>query len=137
MSPGMTASRLAAAARGPASDDAARALLLPEPVEDWLRQALHAADRGEAREVTLRLVADPARAGWLVRFDEPAADVDLPPRLRRLLERMLLGESEKEAAASLALSRHTVHEYVKQLYRRLGVASRAELMARFVATPSS
>lgn len=56
----------------------------------------------------------------------------LAPRLRRVLEHMLVGEIEKEIARALDLRRHMVHEYVKQLYRRIGVASRAELMARFV-----
>ena len=53
-----------------------------------------------------------------------------PPRLRLTLECLLEGDSEKQVAARLRLSRHTVHDYVTELYRRLGVRSRAELMAR-------
>jgi len=56
----------------------------------------------------------------------------LPPRLRRALQRVLRGESEKEIARHLRLSQHTVHEYVGELYRRFGVCSRAELMAKWV-----
>jgi DNA-binding NarL/FixJ family response regulator len=55
---------------------------------------------------------------------------NLPPRLRNLLHRLLEGDSEKEAANRLKLSRHTVHQYVKMLYAELEVSSRAELMAR-------
>jgi DNA-binding CsgD family transcriptional regulator len=58
--------------------------------------------------------------------------VSLSPRMRQTLERLLAGDSEKEIAARLGLSRHTVHVYVKTLYRRFGVCSRGELFARFV-----
>jgi DNA-binding CsgD family transcriptional regulator len=61
---------------------------------------------------------------------EPGASfADFPPHLRRTLECLLEGDSESQAALRLGLSRHTVHEYVTRLYRRLGVRSRPELMA--------
>ena len=56
----------------------------------------------------------------------------LSPRMRQTLERLLAGDSEKEIAARLGLSRHTVHVYVKSLYRRFDVCSRGELFARFI-----
>ena len=58
--------------------------------------------------------------------------VALSPRMRQTLERLLAGDSEKEIAARLGLSPHTVHVYVKTLYRRFGVCSRGELFARFI-----
>ncbi|HEX8791678.1 MAG TPA: LuxR C-terminal-related transcriptional regulator, partial [Polyangiaceae bacterium] len=58
---------------------------------------------------------------------------DWSPRERETLEILLTGASEKSAAARLGLSRHTVHDYVKAIYKRLGVASRAELMALAVS----
>ena len=61
------------------------------------------------------------------------ADRDgLSPRLRQTLDRLLLGDSEKQVALHLGLSRPTVHQYVTDLYRRFGVNSRGELLARFV-----
>jgi DNA-binding CsgD family transcriptional regulator len=57
---------------------------------------------------------------------------ELPARERETLEQLLLGQSEKQVAYQLGRSRHTVHSYVKRLYRRLGVSSRAELLALFV-----
>jgi len=54
----------------------------------------------------------------------------LSPALDKTLRALLRGLSEKEAAAELGLSPHTVHEYVKALYRRFGVTSRAGLFAR-------
>lgn len=59
---------------------------------------------------------------------------NLRPRLRQTLERLLAGDSEKEAASRLGVSPHTVHVYVKGLYRHYGVCSRGELLALFVRT---
>ncbi len=53
----------------------------------------------------------------------------LPLRLGETLRYLLEGDSEKQVAVRMGLSRHTVHEYVTELYRRLGVSSRPELMA--------
>ena len=73
-------------------------------------------------------------------FDAPAGSSEssdprvrtLPPRLRPVLQHLLRGEAEKQVAAKLGLSRHTVHEYIKVLYRKLNVSSRAELLAQFI-----
>ena len=56
----------------------------------------------------------------------------LSRRLRKTLELLLEGMSEKEAARKLGLSIKTVHEYVGMIYKHFQVSSRAELMAYFV-----
>ncbi len=56
----------------------------------------------------------------------------LAPRLQETLDATLDGLSEKEIAARMRLSEHTVHQYVKALYRRYRVRSRAELMALWI-----
>jgi DNA-binding NarL/FixJ family response regulator len=56
----------------------------------------------------------------------------LAPRLRQTLQGLIRGDSEKEIARSLKLSPHTVHVYVKQLYKRFNASSRGELLARFI-----
>jgi DNA-binding NarL/FixJ family response regulator len=56
----------------------------------------------------------------------------LAPRLRQTLQRLLAGDGEKQIAARLGVSPHTVHVYVKSLYRHYGVCSRGELLARSV-----
>lgn len=61
--------------------------------------------------------------------EEPSARHVLPPRLIRIARALVEGDSEKQAAARLGLSRHTVHEYVKELHRRLGASNRAELIS--------
>jgi LuxR family maltose regulon positive regulatory protein/two-component system response regulator NreC len=49
--------------------------------------------------------------------------------MREILTLLIRGHSEKDAAAALGLSRHTVHIHVTRMYQRLGVRSRAELLA--------
>ena len=51
---------------------------------------------------------------------------------RRVLELLLEGLAEKEVARRLKLSRHTVHNHVRKIYRAVNVRSRAELLAQFV-----
>lgn len=64
-------------------------------------------------------------------FSDPRVDA-LQPRLRKVMNLLLEGDSEKQVAFKLKLSPHTVHEYVKNLYAELGVSSRGELLAQFV-----
>jgi DNA-binding CsgD family transcriptional regulator len=62
---------------------------------------------------------------------------DLPPRLTQTLQELIEGKSEKEIAAKLGLSKHTIHNYVKALHQRLGVSSRGELLAMVGKTSRS
>ncbi len=57
------------------------------------------------------------------------ATAGLPPRVGQTLKYLLTGDSEKQVALRLNLSPHTVHVYVKKLYRHFKVSSRAELLA--------
>jgi hypothetical protein len=52
--------------------------------------------------------------------------------MSQTLQYLLAGDSEKQIANRLRLSQHTVHVYVKALYRRHSVSSRGELLARFI-----
>lgn len=61
----------------------------------------------------------------------PACAVTIPglsPRLQHTLRLLNTGLAEKEIAAQLGISPHTLHDYVKVLYRRFGVSSRVQLM---------
>lgn len=57
----------------------------------------------------------------------------LSPQLQRTLSFLVSGLTEKESALRMGLSRHTIHGYVKSLYRRFAVRSRAELAATVLA----
>ncbi len=61
----------------------------------------------------------------------------LPRRMQQVLDGLLTGETEKQLAERLGRSPHTVHTHVKRLYRRFGVASRAELLMQFVSRRTS
>jgi DNA-binding CsgD family transcriptional regulator len=74
-------------------------------------------------------------------WDEPAASVrpdaaaGLPPRQRQVLSLLHEGESEKQIALALGLSRHTVHDHIRALHARFQVNSRAELLSRSLPRP--
>jgi DNA-binding CsgD family transcriptional regulator len=64
-----------------------------------------------------------------------ANSIDTPklsPRQHEVLLMLLSGESEKEIAAGLSRSVHTVHTFIRQIYKLFDVSSRGELMARFI-----
>ena len=76
-----------------------------------------------------RLVGESVGAGQAKRSTVPSNGA-LPRRQDQTLQHLLQGDSEKQVAQKLSLSRHTVHIYVKALYRHYGVCSRGELMAK-------
>lgn len=87
-----------------------------------------------AREQAMgRLVAE--ELSWL--HDTHRLDIrdllgrSLPPRLRQLLGHLLTDRSAKQIAMVMGLSVHTTRQYTDQLYKRLGVDSREQLMVRF------
>lgn len=61
-----------------------------------------------------------------------AAVSEMTPREREVFESMLGGHSVKEIARRIGVKEQTVSGYVKVIYRRLGVHSRGELMARYL-----
>jgi len=63
----------------------------------------------------------------------PAALDELSDAQKGVLALLLEGRSEKDVAKHLHISQHTVHNHVKSIYKRMGVNSRPELLALFVA----
>jgi DNA-binding CsgD family transcriptional regulator len=59
--------------------------------------------------------------------------LNLSVRERQVLIFLMGGDSLKQVATRLQLSHHTVGDYVKSIYRQLGVNSRAELLAHFIS----
>ena len=53
----------------------------------------------------------------------------LSPRRREVFGRLLSGESEKQGAAALGISRHTFHSTARQIYDHFGLAGRVALLS--------
>jgi DNA-binding CsgD family transcriptional regulator len=88
----------------------------------------------EAEQQRLKLLMDTVRpliGGPLAGFREVGPS-ELPPRVREVLACALEGDSDKQVAQRLNISPNTVHQYMRQIYRRFNVAGRSELLARWV-----
>ncbi|MEX2173984.1 MAG: helix-turn-helix transcriptional regulator [Pirellulaceae bacterium] len=72
--------------------------------------------------------------GELTSGREPSPSA-LAPRQQQVLACLLEGDSEKQVALRLGLSRQTVHQYVKGIYGHFQVYSRGELLARWIRRP--
>lgn len=83
----------------------------------------------ELRSVLQRRVeCDGGRTQDLVHRDlARGQSVDLPKRLRQVLDGLLRGDAEKQIAFKLGISRHTVSRHVQRLYKHFDVSSRGEL----------
>jgi DNA-binding CsgD family transcriptional regulator len=102
-------------------------------------QTLQGAQKGSASQLR-RLVAEFCKLlGTQMGSIVPTAcdDPHLSPRQRQTLQCLLTGDSEKEVANKLQISRHTVHIYVKELYKRYQVSSRGELLAKCLRSPNA
>ena len=56
--------------------------------------------------------------------------IKLTSRQQEVLRLLLQGDGEKQVARKLGISRYTVNDHVKAIYRNLGVNSRGEMMAK-------
>jgi DNA-binding NarL/FixJ family response regulator len=81
-----------------------------------------------------------SQLGWVydlgLQVEQPGNGTSEPlqPRLVKILEQLLPGYSEKQVAARLGYSPHTVHTYIKAIYQHFGVSSRSELLAKVLGT---
>ncbi|MCH2557922.1 MAG: helix-turn-helix transcriptional regulator [Alcanivorax sp.] len=62
-------------------------------------------------------------------YGQLVAEAPLTPTERRILNHLLRGSAEKSIAEAMTQSPHTTHQYVKGLFRKFNVRSRAELTA--------
>ncbi len=69
--------------------------------------------------------------GTLARSLEPSPG-DLSPRVRQVLRCILEGDSDKQIAKRLGISKYTVNGYVKRIFVHFRVQSRPELLARWI-----
>ena len=73
----------------------------------------------------------PLVGGPLAGFEEPSPG-DLALRVRQVLRCLLEGDGDKQIVARLGITRNTVNQYAKVIFRHFGVQTRAELLARWV-----
>ena len=100
-----------------------------------LLQPLSAAGTNDPLLRKRRLLADVCRLiGEEITGKTALTTDDLSPRMEQTLRSLLSGDSEKQVATRMGVSPHTVHVYVKAIYRKYGVSSRGELLARWVGT---
>ena len=98
-------------------------LLKSAPRDEIIRALRSAVDGGAYIQPTL---AKPLLARHVPpEVGDPEAPAHLPPRQLQILRRLAAGRSNKELAAELGISEATVKGYLKELYSRLGVDSRA------------
>ena len=115
----------------PALQAGAFGYLLKESPRDELVAQLRRIAQGEpplsppiARRVLNYFSSGGPRGFEMGRFDPD--EVALNARETDILQRVAKGYTLPEIAGQLNLSRHTVADYVKQIYRKLNVSSRAE-----------
>jgi DNA-binding NarL/FixJ family response regulator len=115
----------------PALQAGAFGYLLKEQPEETLVAQLLRMTQGEpplsppiARRVLAHFAGAGHRRDVLVRQIE--TEVSLTDRETEVLQRVAKGYTLPEIAQQFGLSRHTIADYIKQIYRKLNVSSRAE-----------
>ncbi len=68
---------------------------------------------------------------WAGPVDDVPEALALPPRKRETLQYLLAGDRETQIAAKVEMSRATIHNHVKSLYRHFNVATRNELLEKW------
>ena len=119
----------------PALQAGAYGYLLKEQPREQLMEHLQRISQGEpplSPSIARRMISYfSAQANKPALQPYPAADtlmpnVQLTEREREVLLRVAKGYTLPEIGVQLGLSRHTIADYVKQIYRKLNVSSRAE-----------
>ncbi len=116
----------------PALQAGAFGYLLKEQTREQLSEQLQRISQGEpplspsiARRVIQYFTAQ-ARLQPMSESDNVTPHVQLTDRENEVLLRVAKGFTLPEIGVQLNLSRHTIADYVKQIYRKLNVSSRAE-----------
>jgi DNA-binding NarL/FixJ family response regulator len=104
-----------------ALDAGARAFVVKDVESSELKRAVRAAAQGET-------IVDPAVAhrGVSRKWNALSSDITFPPSQLKVLRLLVEGLSVAEIAAATGLSHHTIKSYLRAIYKRLGVSSRAE-----------
>ena len=106
----------------PAVEAGATGYLLKDTLRDELLRAVRAAYRGEA-------VLSPAVAGRLMGQVRAPAEDALSGRELEVLRLVAAGKTNREIAATLVVSEHTVARHVQNIFAKLRVSSRTAATA--------
>jgi DNA-binding NarL/FixJ family response regulator len=119
----------------PALQAGAYGYLLKEQPREQLMEHLQRISQGEpplSPSIARRMISYFSAQASRPMAQQPAAadqlmpNVQLTEREREVLLRVAKGFTLPEIGTQLGLSRHTIADYVKQIYRKLNVSSRAE-----------
>jgi DNA-binding CsgD family transcriptional regulator len=86
---------------------------------------------GASSSASVAVVVEPAKSSDIAPIVIEA--YGLTPRERDVVRAIARGRSTPEIAADLFLSAHTVRDYIKSVFEKVGVNSRAELVAKLFA----
>jgi DNA-binding CsgD family transcriptional regulator len=98
----------------------------------WL--VLHASaltSHGEASTASVAVVIEPAKSSEIAPIIIEA--YSLTPRERDVVGALASGDTTSEIADRLFMSQHTVRDHIKAVFDKVGVSSRAELVAKLFA----
>ena len=112
----------------PALQAGAFGYILKEQARELITEQLQRISQGEpplSPSIARRVMAHFASAAK-PRADANLINVSLTERETEVLLRVAKGFTLPEIGVQLGLSRHTIADYVKQIYRKLNVSSRAE-----------
>lgn len=114
----------------PALQAGAYGYILKEQAPELIAEQLQRISQGEpplSPSIARRVIAHFTAASSLAVSRKPSVpSVQLTDRETEVLLRVGKGFTLPEIATQLGLSRHTIADYVKQIYRKLNVSSRAE-----------
>jgi DNA-binding NarL/FixJ family response regulator len=113
----------------PALQAGAYGYILKEQARELIAEQLQRISQGEpplSPSIARRVIAYFAQQAKTPPPADILPDVQLTERESEVLLRVAKGFTLPEIAVQLGLSRHTIADYVKQIYRKLNVSSRAE-----------
>lgn len=86
---------------------------------------------GETSSDSVAVVIEPAKSSEIAPIIIEA--YSLTPREREVVGALASGDTTSEIAARLFMSQHTVRDHIKAVFDKVGVSSRAELVAKLFA----
>jgi len=113
----------------PALQAGAYGYILKEQARELITEQLHRISQGEpplSPSIARRVIAHFTAKAKPQPAPSTVPHVSLTDRESEVLLRVAKGYTLPEIGVQLGLSRHTIADYVKQIYRKLNVSSRAE-----------